>query len=432
MARAGCPRLHFFPLYEASKLDLMYWDMTPGDISIVKARTDVSELPIYELERQHRDVERCLNAGHLQFYSTQKQTCRIAGLSATVPDSPQIVAVQVLEGAIEITVDGYNGGADITQYEATCTGGETSVTGIGTTSVIRVTGVPAGDYVCSVVAVNSVGQSAVSSQTSPLTVIVDTDGDGVDDASDPDDDNDGYLDTEEAALGSDPLDAESTPVLPGLSMPLLFVAVQGVAETPTDDDADGVLNLNDLCPNTPSGAAVDADGCSDSQKDDDGDGVANSTDLCANTPAGESVNAVGCSQSQTDSDGDGVSDDIDQCPNTSPGTDVDSSGCANAEAEVERVYIESVDPLIQAANCTSSNCHGRNAAPGGLVLRSLSTSNATALNYASMVNYINSRGSTRLMNKIAGVGHGGSEQYSSSSSAYATIQAWARSVEALP
>ena len=36
-----------------------------------------------------------------------------------------------------------------------------------------------------------------------------------------------------------------------------------------DDDGDGVLNSADLCPDTPAGEAVDADGCGDSQRDDD-------------------------------------------------------------------------------------------------------------------------------------------------------------------
>ena len=41
----------------------------------------------------------------------------------------------------------------------------------------------------------------------------------------------------------------------------------------TDDDGDGVNNDDDLCPNTPDGETVDANGCSDSQQDTDGDGV---------------------------------------------------------------------------------------------------------------------------------------------------------------
>ena len=45
-----------------------------------------------------------------------------------------------------------------------------------------------------------------------------------------------------------------------------------------DSDGDGVIDEDDLCPNTPPGASVDADGCADSQKDTDGDGVMDDID----------------------------------------------------------------------------------------------------------------------------------------------------------
>ena len=61
--------------------------------------------------------------------------------------------------------------------------------------------------------------------------------------------------------------------------------------------------------------------------DSDGDGVVDSEDICPNTPDGEIVDSVGCSISQKDSDGDGVNDNLDACPNTALGAVVDSSGC---------------------------------------------------------------------------------------------------------
>jgi hypothetical protein len=62
-----------------------------------------------------------------------------------------------------------------------------------------------------------------------------------------------------------------------------------------DDDNDGVNNDLDLCPNTASGAAVDANGCEIIViGDDDNDGVNNDLDLCPNTPAGATVDVVGC------------------------------------------------------------------------------------------------------------------------------------------
>ena len=52
---------------------------------------------------------------------------------------------------------------------------------------------------------------------------------------------------------------------------------------PPDSDGDSVPDGADLCPDTPEGEPVDANGCSQSQLDDDGDGVNNDTDLCPDT-----------------------------------------------------------------------------------------------------------------------------------------------------
>ena len=94
-----------------------------------------------------------------------------------------------------------------------------------------------------------------------------------------------------------------------------------------DSDGDGVGDASDLCPNTAAGEAVDANGCSASQLDADGDGVMDALDQCPATPIGEAVDAAGCSASQRDSDGDGVNDALDQCPSTPAGEPVDAAGC---------------------------------------------------------------------------------------------------------
>ena len=86
-----------------------------------------------------------------------------------------------------------------------------------------------------------------------------------------------------------------------------------------DTDGDGVGDGEDLCPGTPPGTQVNADGCPDA----DGDGVADTDDLCPGTPPGTQVDADGC----PDADGDGVPDTDDLCPETPPGTPVDADGC---------------------------------------------------------------------------------------------------------
>ena len=98
----------------------------------------------------------------------------------------------------------------------------------------------------------------------------------------------------------------------------------GGHKAPKDSDMDGVVDKSDLCPNTPAGDAVDANGCS-LPKDSDGDGVTNDKDKCPNTPAGTKVDANGCPFG--DADKDGVTDNLDKCPNTPMGATVDANGC---------------------------------------------------------------------------------------------------------
>lgn len=94
-----------------------------------------------------------------------------------------------------------------------------------------------------------------------------------------------------------------------------------VPVAPIDSDGDGVSDANDVCPNTPAGASVDARGC---ELDGDGDGVPDSRDRCPGTVAGAAVDANGC---ERDSDGDGVVDRLDRCADTVSGVKVDVRGC---------------------------------------------------------------------------------------------------------
>jgi len=95
-------------------------------------------------------------------------------------------------------------------------------------------------------------------------------------------------------------------LLIGLSMPF------HIEKEVPDQDHDGVLNAEDLCPNTPPGVKVNSDGCPIPPKkkivkavvpkapkkivtiDSDHDGVVDSLDRCPNTPKGFLVNKAGC------------------------------------------------------------------------------------------------------------------------------------------
>ncbi|MFD2229391.1 OmpA family protein [Alkalimarinus sediminis] len=102
-----------------------------------------------------------------------------------------------------------------------------------------------------------------------------------------------------------------------------------------DSDGDGIMDSQDQCPNTATGAEVDGSGCVIvaavvAPKDSDNDGVADSADQCPNTPAGRTVDANGC---ELDADGDSVVDGADKCPETPEGAKVDETGCSLAIAE---------------------------------------------------------------------------------------------------
>ena len=125
-----------------------------------------------------------------------------------------------------------------------------------------------------------------------------------------------------------------------------------VVAAPADSDRDKVIDAKDKCPGTPTGVAVDAQGCPiDSDRDGvadyldkclgtaadvtvdnqgcpldtDNDGIADYLDKCPATPAGATVSANGC---PLDTDNDGVADYMDKCPTTPLGTAVDAHGCA--------------------------------------------------------------------------------------------------------
>ena len=183
-----------------------------------------------------------------------------------------------------------------------------------------------------------------------------------------------------------------------------------VDDEPTDTDNDGIEDGQDQCPDSDLDAAVDLNGCSSSQLDEDNDGVSDAEDQCPDSDLDAAVDLNGCTSSQLDEDNDGVSDAEDQCPNSSVGVTVDIVGCEDLSISVREVYETDVNPLIvsQSGGCTSSGCHGRANAPGGLRLYPLSNSNNVQLNYNAFVSYIDSRSGNALLGKISGTsGHGG-------------------------
>ncbi|PCJ32700.1 MAG: hypothetical protein COA99_16275, partial [Moraxellaceae bacterium] len=137
----------------------------------------------------------------------------------------------------------------------------------------------------------------------PGVPFVDTDGDGVGDATDDDDDNDGVADSDDAfpTNSSEQKDQDN----------------DGTGDNAdTDIDGDGVDNEADLFPRDPTETTdFDGDGVGDNKDtDDDNDGVSDIDEL-----------ALGSDPKDRDSDDDGVLDNVDDDP-TDPTVQFDSDG----------------------------------------------------------------------------------------------------------
>jgi hypothetical protein len=99
-----------------------------------------------------------------------------------------------------------------------------------------------------------------------------------------------------------------------------------------DDDSDGIANASDLCPNTPNGESVNADGCSASQRDSDNDGYVDANDAFPFDAAewlDTDSDGIG-NNADVDDDGDGVNDVNDAFPlNPNEALDTDGDGLGN-------------------------------------------------------------------------------------------------------
>jgi len=176
-----------------------------------------------------------------------------------------------------------------------------------------------GTYIVTLSVEDVAGNTATDTVT--ITVLLDTDGDETPDVTDPDDDNDGVNDDEDAF----PLDPTETVDTDG----------DGVGNNAdTDDDNDGVLDVNDAFPLDPT-ESVDTDGDDvgdNADTDDDNDGVVDINDPFPLDPT-ESIDTdndgVG-NNADTDDDNDGVLDVDDAFPlDDSESVDTDGDGVGN-------------------------------------------------------------------------------------------------------
>jgi len=136
--------------------------------------------------------------------------------------------------------------------------------------------------------------------TSPTSISLDFDADGVPDDMDGDDDNDGVADDADA--------------FPFNGQEFEDTDADGIGNnSDTDDDGDGVLDANDAFPTDPNEV-----------KDSDLDGIGDNQDTDAD--------GNGIEDDQEDSDGDGVPDPIDLFPNDYwESSDIDGDGIGDNE-----------------------------------------------------------------------------------------------------
>ena len=154
---------------------------------------------------------------------------------------------------------------------------------------------------------------------------VDTDGDGIGDVADPDDNNNGILDVDEGSTpaptatdtdGDGILDSAPDNCINDFNPSQTNSDVDADGDAcDTDDDNDGTLDTADAFP-LDAGESIDTDsdglGNTTADSDDDNDGVADGSDNGV-APAGAPSEGVACSL-LTDCDGDGVLDGADFSP----------------------------------------------------------------------------------------------------------------------
>jgi len=177
--------------------------------------------------------------------------------------------------------------------------------------------------------VNAVPSGA--STGAPLATVLDTDGDGIDDAMDPDDDNDGMPDRLELAQGSNPLvpnaPAATTPAPAptgvGLSAPVLKRPVDPVAPATRPQPAQPAASS----PTTsqPSSAVAPVDAAASKPADPNGRPTGKLGDADGDGLPDTLERINGTDPQRVDSDGDGVGDAADAFP-LDPARSVDTDG----------------------------------------------------------------------------------------------------------
>ncbi len=167
----------------------------------------------------------------------------------------------------------------------------------------------------------------------------DSDGDGISDKDDPCPDRAEDFDGFEDSDGCPEADNDGDGVLDGNDKCPLTAGVlsnQGCPEeAPKDADNDGIMDPEDQCRDQPEDkdGFQDEDGCPDF--DNDADGIIDTADKCPNAPG--PIERFGCPF--RDNDGDGVEDAQDKCPDEPEDKDdfQDEDGCPDLDNDADGI-----------------------------------------------------------------------------------------------
>jgi hypothetical protein len=172
---------------------------------------------------------------------------------------------------------------------------------------------------------------------------VDTDGDGIGNNLDSDDDNDGLSDIGEAAQGTNPLvqDTDEDGAIDSIDENPLNPSPDSDGDglpndSDPDDDNDGVFDINDIFPlDSTEVADADGDGIGDNaDTDDDNDGVDDTADLFpldVSESSDNDADGIG-DNADLDDDNDGVSDYLEGIIGTDPfNPDTDGDGSLDSD-----------------------------------------------------------------------------------------------------
>ncbi len=160
----------------------------------------------------------------------------------------------------------------------------------------------------------------------------------------------------------------------GLGFKLAIGEIEKPEPPVLDRDGDGILDAQDLCPDTPGIAALN--GCPDK----DGDGITDASDKCPD------VAGIAAFDGCPDTDGDGITDAEDNCPNEAG--PAENSGCPIKDRDGDGVIDDNDNCPDEAGTAANNGCPEKSL----MVIVRDRQSNATIPNAA--ITLVNGSGQT--------------------------------------